>query len=47
VKLLLPYDKGQDAFFKELRKINDRDLVLDKDTDLTLDSCKSVQDLVY
>ncbi len=47
VKLLLPYDKGQDAFLKELRKINDRDLVLDKDTDLTLDSCKSVQDLVY
>ncbi len=39
VKLLLPYDRGQNDFLRELRRINGRDMALD--------SCQSAQDLVY
>lgn len=39
VKLLLPYDRGRDAFFRELRLINDRDIAAN--------GCQSAQDLVY
>ena len=39
VKLLLPYDRGQDAFLRELRRINERDL--------TQDGCQAAQDLIY
>ncbi len=39
VKLLLPYDRGRDAFLRELRLINDRDNAAN--------GCQSAQDLVY
>ena len=39
VKLLLPYDRGRDAFLRELHRINQRDL--------SSDGCQSVQDLIY
>ena len=47
VKLLLPYDRGRDAFLRELRRINARDMALDKGADLVLTGCQSMQDLVY
>ena len=43
VKLLLPYDRGRDAFLRELRQINDRD----PGRDLSQDGCQSGHDLVY
>ena len=39
VKLLLPYDRGQAAFLRELGRINGRDMALD--------GCQRAQDLVY
>lgn len=39
VKTLLPYDRGRDAFLRELQKINERDL--------EPDGCQPAQDLVY
>ena len=39
VKLLLPYDRGRDAFLRELRRINERDMVPN--------GCQSAQDLIY
>lgn len=39
VRLLLPYDRGRDAFFRELRLINDRDIAAN--------GCQSTRDLVY
>ena len=39
VKLLLPYDRGQEAFLRELGRINGRDMALD--------GCQKAQDLVY
>ena len=39
VKLLLPYDRGREDFFRELHRINQRDLALD--------GCQAAGDLVY
>ena len=39
VKLLLPYDRGREAFLRELNRINARDIAAD--------SCQSARDLVY
>ena len=39
VRLLLPYDRGQAAFLRELRLINGRDVASD--------SCQKERDLVY
>ena len=39
VKLLLPYDRDQAAFLRELGRINGRDMALD--------GCQKAQDLVY
>ena len=39
VKTLLPYDRGQDAFLRELRRINAREQAAD--------GCQAVRDLVY
>ena len=39
VKTLLPYDRGQDAFLRELRRINAREQAAD--------GCQTVRDLVY
>ena len=39
VKLLLPYDRGQDDFLRELERINARDLAPD--------GCQADQDLIY
>ena len=39
VKLLLPYDRGRDAFLRELRRINARDIAPD--------GCQSGGDLIY
>ena len=39
VKLLLPYDRGQTAFLRELGRINSRDTARD--------GCQKVQDLIY
>ena len=47
VKLLLPYDRGREAFLRELRLINGRDLASDCDQDLLLSSCQAAGDLVY
>ena len=47
VKLLLPFDRGRDAFLRELGKINGRSMALEAGRDLALTSCQSAQDLVY
>ena len=47
VKRLLPYDRGQTAFFRELSRINGRGADLTCGTDFVLDSCQSAQDLIY
>ena len=39
VRMLLPYDRGRDAFLRELRQINSRDL--------EMGSCQPTRDLVY
>ena len=47
VKLLLPYDRGQADFLRELRRINSRDMDLGPGTDFVRDGCQSAGDLVY
>ena len=43
VKLLLPYDRGQEAFYRELRQINSRD----PGREFSRDGCQPERDLVY
>ncbi len=47
VKLLLPYDRGRDAFFRELRWINGREKARERDRDLARNGCQSAEDLIY
>ena len=47
VKLLLPYDRGQADFLRELRRINSRDRELGPGTDFARSGCQSAGDLVY
>ena len=47
VKLLLPSDRGQADFLRELRRINSRDMDLGPGPDFARSSCQSAGDLVY
>ena len=47
VKMLLPYDRGQTAFARELGKINGRDMALDGGRDLAPSGCQSTRNLIY
>ena len=47
VKLLLPYDRGQAAFLRELSRINGRDMDLTSGVDFASNGCQSAGNLIY